>query len=500
VSDVEGAWQALRDHVGEIETLGSIGGMLDWDQQTMMPPRAAKLRGSQQALLARLAHERLADPRIAGWLAALEGSGEPVRRACVRNLRRKHERARRVTAELVERLAHARARGFAAWLEAKRSADFARFEPELGELLELSLRRAEAIDPERHPYEVVLETYDPGVEVGFLSELFARLRAGLEPLLAAIAARPQLPSLGGEFEPARQAALHREVAATLGYEFEGGRLDEAEHPFTSGHGPGDVRITTHYERHDLLSGLSGTIHETGHGLYEQGLPHEHDGTSVSRAASFGLHESQSRFWENFVGRSLAFCTWLAPRIEAHFPGAGIEAERLYQAGNRVERGLRRVAADEVTYNLHIILRFELELALFERKLAVADLPEAWNARHREILGVGPADDAEGVLQDVHWSSAAFGYFPSYTLGNLWAASLGRSLEEGVPDLWSQVERGEFSEVLGFLRERVHGKGHLLEAPEIMRAAVGERDAVADLLGHLWQRHGCLYGVEEAATR
>ncbi len=498
MTDAEAAWQALKQHVGEIETLGSIGGTLGWDQQTMMPPRASKLRGTQQALLARLAHERLADPRIAGWLDALAASDDPVRRASVRNLRRKHERARRVPAGLVERLAHARARGFAAWLAAKRAADFARFEAELGELLELSLRRAEAIDPDRHPYEVVLETYDPGVEVGFLRELFGRLREGLEPLLAAIAARPQLPALDGDFDPARQAALHREVAAALGYEFAGGRLDEAEHPFTSGHGPGDVRITTHYERRDLLSGLSGTIHETGHGLYEQGLPHEHDGTSVSRAASFGLHESQSRFWENFVGRSRAFCGWLAERIEAHFPGAGIDAERLYRASNRVERGTRRVAADEVTYNLHVILRFELELALFERKLAVADLPEAWSARQREILDVTPSDDADGVLQDVHWSSAAFGYFPSYTLGNLWAASLGRALEGEVPDLWSQVGRGEFAAVLDFLRERVHAKGHLLEAPEIMREAVGERDAVADLLHHLWKRHGRLYGVEADA--
>lgn len=488
------SWSALVAHVRRIETLESVMGTLGWDEQTMMPPKGAALRGEQQALLSGLVHEAITDDRVGRWLAELEAETDPVKMACRRNLGRDFARERRVPAELVDRLARTKSEGFAAWLEAKREADFTKFAPVLRKLLDLSLRRAEAIDRARHPYEVALEEYDPGTTVDFLRRTFARLRDGLTPLLDAIASRPQLPALEGEFDPRGQALLQREVAEALGYDLAGGRFDTAEHPFTSGLGPGDVRITTRIEPRDLLGGLGAAIHETGHALYEQGRPHAWDGTTVSRAASFGLHESQSRFWENYIGRSRSFSRWLAPRIGKH-TGVPVEGEALYRASNRVARGLIRVRADEVTYNLHIVIRFELELALFERTLDVDDLPEAWNARYADYLGVTPPDAAQGVLQDVHWSGAAFGYFPSYTLGNLYAASLGRALLERQPDLWARVEAGDFAPILAFLRERVHAKGHLEEAPSIVRDAVGERDHVEDLLAYLWGRHGALYGVE-----
>lgn len=489
------SWSALVEHVRRVETLESVMGTLGWDEQTMMPPKGAALRGEQQALLSRLVHEAITDERVGRWLAELEADTDPVKVACRRNLGREHARERRVPATLVDQLARAKSEGFAAWLEAKRESDFARFEPSLRKLLDLSLRRAEAIDRSRHPYEVVLEEYDPGTTVETLRRTFARLRDGLTPLLDAIASRPQLPALDGEFDRRGQEVLQRDVAEALGYDFTAGRLDAAEHPFTSGLGPGDVRITTKIEPRDLLSGLGGTIHETGHALYEQGLPHQWDGTTVSRAASFGLHESQSRFWENYIGRSRPFCGWLATRVGKWLDAGGIDGEALYRASNRVQRGLIRVKADEVTYNLHIIIRFELELALFERTLDVKDLPEAWNARYAEYLGVTPPNAAQGVLQDVHWSGAAFAYFPSYTLGNLYAASLGAALTQALPDLWQRVEVGDFAPILAFLRERIHGKGHLEEAPQIVRAAVGDRDHVEDLLAYLWGRHGALYGVE-----
>ncbi len=489
------SWDALVAHLSKLETLEGVMGTLGWDEQTMMPPNAQPLRGAQRALLSRLAHEWQTDERIGGWLADLEGETDPVRRACATNLGRSYRREKRVPAELVDQLARARSEGFAAWIEAKKRSDYSRFAPSLTRLLELSRRRAEAIDPDRHPYEVLLDEFDPGTSVTSLRETFARLRDGLTPLLMAIAERPQLADLGASFDADRQIALHREVAAALGYDFDGGRLDHAEHPFTTGLGQGDVRITTHIRADNLLGGLGATIHEAGHAMYEQGLPHQHAGTTVASAASFGLHESQSRFWENFIGRSLPFCRWLAGRVNAHFPEAGMDATRLYRAQNRVERGLIRVHADEVTYNLHVIVRFELELALFEGRLAIDELPEAWNARYVEYLGVRPQDDARGVLQDVHWSGAAFGYFPSYTLGNLYAASLGATLERELPDLWERVEAGNFAPILAFLRERIHSRGHLEEAPEIVRAAVGERDHVEDLLAYLWARHGALYGAE-----
>lgn len=490
----ETSWDSLVQHLRRIDTLRGVIGTLGWDEQTMMPPKAAKLRGAQCALLSRMVHDQVTDDRIEGWLADIEGSDDRVERACHRNLSRTYLRERRVPGELVNRFAHARTAGFAAWATAKKASDFSIFLPHLETLLDLSRQRAAAIDGDRHAYEVLLEEFDPETSVASLRVLFARLRDGLTPLLAAIAEREQLPALAAPFEVSRQELLHRDVAAALGYDFDGGRLDHAEHPFTTGLGEGDVRITTHITERDLLSGLGATIHETGHALYEQGLPHAHGGTTVAFAASYGLHESQSRFWENFIGRSEPFCRWLALRVREHFPDTGIDADLLYRASNRVERGLIRVQADEVTYNLHVIVRFELELALFDGSLEARDLPEAWNALYAEYLGVTPPTDALGVLQDVHWSGAAFGYFPSYTLGNLYAASLGATLEEELPDLWERVTAGDFAPILAFLRERVHRHGHFDEAPVIIRRAVGERDHVEDLLRYLWNRHGKLYGV------
>ena len=494
VEDTE--WAALTAHLGEIEILEGIMGVLGWDEQTFMPRKAAGLRGAQQALLSRLSHERLVDPRVGAWLAALEAhpDRDVVQHACARNLGRTYRRERGVSSNLVDRLARARSDGFQAWIEAKKTSNFDVFAPVLQRLVDLSRERAAAIDPSRHPYEVLLEQFDPGTSVESLRSMFARLRAGLVPLIDAIAAAPAQKPLEGPWALDPQWALNREVAAGLGYDFEGGRLDASEHPFSTGHGEGDARITAHLTPDDLLSGLGGTIHETGHALYEQGIPRSLLGTTVGEAASFGLHESQSRFWENYIGRSRPFAGWLADRIHRHFPASRLDADTLFRALNRVERGLIRVKADEVTYNLHVIVRFELELALFEGTLAVKDLPEAWNEKYRTYLGVTPPDDARGVLQDVHWSGAAFGYFPSYTLGNLYAASFGATLEAALPTLWDDVGRGHFGDILAWLRTHVHGVGHRFEAPEIVKNAVGGRDHVEDLLAYLWRRQGAVYGV------
>jgi carboxypeptidase Taq len=275
----------------------------------------------------------------------------------------------------------------------------------------------------------------------------------------------------------------------MGFRFEDGRLDDAQHPFTCGLHPQDVRLTTHLYCDDLLGTLGGTIHEGGHGLYEQGLPTAWAGTGLRAAAGAGMHESQSRFWENVIGRSEAFFQWFAPILDDELGGGGPSAAALYAAANRVEPSFIRVHADETTYNVHILLRFELEVALFEGQLSVADLPEAWNAGMVRLLGIRPPDLNQGVLQDVHWSSGLFGYFPSYTLGNLYAASFRAALETELPSVWELVARGEFAPVLAWLREKVHVHGSRLDAPALFVAAVGDRDPVADLEAHLRQRIG-----------
>jgi carboxypeptidase Taq len=288
--------------------------------------------------------------------------------------------------------------------------------------------------------------------------------------------------------------LSLRVMRDLGFDMKAGRLDLAEHPFSSGIATGDTRITTHLLPDNLLASLGAVTHEAGHGMYEQGLPAAWAGTGLNRAAGYGMHESQSRFWENFIGRSLPFCRYAVARMQGIWPDLELGAEQLYGAANRVERSLIRIFADEATYNLHIIVRFEVELGILEGALEARDLPEAWDAAYRRVVGVVSRSARDGVLQDVHWSSGLFGYFPSYTIGNLYAASLGATLQDALPDLWAQVERGEFREILGWLRKHIHARGAYADAPEILRAAVGDRDPVEDLVAHLWRRQGAVYGV------
>ncbi|MBN2799378.1 MAG: carboxypeptidase M32 [Deltaproteobacteria bacterium] len=489
------AWNSLTERLSELETLEGLVGLLEWDQQTNMPARGGSNRGEQMALLSRTAHQRLTDPRVGEWLGALEAAPalSEVQAAALRNTRREYDRAVRVAPDLVERIARSQARGFESWISAKQSADFTAFAPALGELVELVAERARSIDDGRPVYDVLLDEFDPGTSTETLRSTFGHLREGLVELIGAVSEVPALPALDTRLDRAAQRALQEEVVAAIGFSFDEGRLDEAEHPFTVGIGQGDVRITTHIYDDNVLSGLGGAVHEAGHAMYEQGLPHHLRGTSVARAASMGLHESQSRLWENFIGRSMPFFRWLEPLAARHFPGEGITAERLYQAANRVSPGLIRVAADEVTYNLHIIVRFELELALFSG-LRMEELPELWNERYREFLGVLPHNDGVGVLQDVHWASGAFGYFPSYTLGNLYAAGLGETLLDQHPALWAQVEAGDFAPTLRWLREKVHSRGHIADAPQIVTDAIGRRDLVESLLSYLWDRHGALHGV------
>lgn len=493
------AWTDLTAVVRDVEALEGALGLLEWDQQTMMPRRGAAGRGAQIAALAKVLHERVTQPKVGDLLGALEGQAlDDVQAAGVRNIRRSYSRATRVSPALVGKIAEAQSDAFNAWLTAKQDADFPSFAPKLEKLLDLVRERAAVIDPAAHPYDTLLDEFDPGTTMADLRVTFARLQKGLGELLLAVRDSEPLPVYDHPFDAEGQRGLHREVLTAMGFDFEAGRLDDAEHPFSLGLHPDDVRITTHMYRTDLLSSLSGSIHEGGHALYEQGLPVALRGTAVAKPASFGLHESQSRFWENYIGRSRPFCEWLGGRIAARFPDAPSDPDLLYRSANRIHPGMIRIKADEVTYNLHIIVRFELEVMLFDGKLTVRDLPAAWNARYQEYLGVTPKNDAEGVLQDVHWSSGAIGYFPSYTLGNLYAASFGKVLEAQMPDLWERVGKGDLLPIREWLRTNVHQKGTMKLAPALVKDVVGEQDLVENLLAYLWGRHGALYGVKRPA--
>lgn len=487
------AYQQLTEHFARYEMLDGIIGQLSWDHQTYLPRKAGPGRGEQVAFLSEHRHALVTDDRVLGWVEAVEAAAPTADAlATCRQVRRQVLRARALPASLVARRARLGNDGFAAWMEAREANDPTPFLGILGELLEVEREVAQRVDPDRPAYDVMLDESDPGVTSASLVPMFARLAEGLGELLDALDGRPVPEPLGLEVPEAVQVAWHHDLLRAVGYDLDRGRLDASEHPFTVRTGPSDVRITTRVRRDDVLSGLYGTVHEAGHGMYEQGMP-ELPGSLLGQCASLGLHESQSRLWENGIGRSAPFVRFAAGRLAEHL-GQPVDAERMASAALRVGRSLVRVEADEVTYNLHIIVRFEIERALVAGELAVADLPEAWNAAYERHLGLVPPDARQGVLQDVHWSGGSFGYFPSYTLGNLYAASLLRGLEADVPTLWADVEAGRFEGALGWLRTHVHARGARTDADSVVREAVGERDAVADLLDSLWARYGTAYGV------
>lgn len=500
------AWTSLTERIDELETLAGVASVIGWDEQTYMPPAAAETRGKQSALLSKLQHARATAPEVGEWLGVLSAQDlGDIPRAALRRALRNYKRGTLLPAKLVGDLAIARSEGFNAWVKAKAADSFSGFERPLQRLIDIHREMASLLapvstgagTPGAHPYDALLEEYDPGSTVAELRPMFQRLGTELNQLLDAVSGRPHPPGRVPNLDIEGQRKLSDRLLVDLGFDLNAGRMDLAAHPFTADLGIGDVRLTTRLQAEDFMSTLGSTVHECGHGLYEQGLPAELAGTGLNHAAGMGIHESQSRLWENFIGRSLPFFRYLQPRMAGIWPALNLPAGELYGAANRIERSLIRVSSDEATYNLHIIARFELELAIFEGKLEARDLPDAWNDTYRRIVGVVSPNLRDGVLQDVHWSSGYFGYFPSYTIGNLYASSLGATLEAAMPDLWERVEHGDFAPILSWLRTNIHKRGHTEDAPRIFKDAVGDRDPVADLMAHLWGRQGVLYGVSRA---
>jgi carboxypeptidase Taq len=516
---------------------------LSWDEQTYMPTGGAVHRGGQLALLAGLYHERAIDPRVGELLSIVEDSPlaaapESAAAVNVRELRRAFNRKVLLPKALVEELARITSLAQHEWIAARTASDFSRFRPWLEQIVHLKRQEAACLTgstakdvgsiagqaiPERFRsgnvassppvYDSLLDEYEPGANSSELATLFQDLRRDLVPLVEAITEaaerkkkeRTQPPAFAGEdgeailkrFYPReRQRVFGEAVAAAVGFDFGRGRLDVTAHPFCSGIGPGDCRITTRFDEHHFGDAFFGILHEVGHGLYEQGLDPDHYGTPMGEAVSLGMHESQSRLWENAVARGRAFWTYWFPTARSIFREAlsGVTPEAFHRAVNHVAPSLIRVQADEATYNLHIIVRFELELALITGDLAVADLPLAWIEKYRETLGVTPRTDAEGCLQDIHWSAGLIGYFPTYTLGNLYAAQLYAQAQTDLGSLDEFFGRGDYAGLLGWLRTKVHSQGQRYRPTALIEQVTGSKPSHRPLIDGLRRKYEELYGI------
>ncbi len=501
VAEQVSAWDVFEQFERDVCQLGRVGGLLDWDEQVNMPPRGASARGEAKATLAGVLHERICDERFGEAIAELGNDGElgGFERARVREARRERDRAVRVPAALVRELAIAESAGFEAWQVARSEADFSLFRNPLERLVSLRREEADAVGYEGgERYDALLDQYEPDMRVARLEPLLHGLRTELVPFVQEIAARPRPDNafVHRSYPTQVQRAVGARLATAIGFDFEAGRLDEAAHPFASGFAPGDVRLTTREQEDDLFSGLFAVLHEAGHGLYEQGLTGDIEGTFCGHATSLGLHESQSRFWENMVGRSRAFWERHLTEVKDTVPDqlADVSLDAFVRAANLVEPSLIRVEADEVTYHLHVFLRFELELALVRGDLGVDDLPAAWNERMRSLVGIEVPNDGVGVLQDVHWSAGLVGYFPTYTLGTLYSAQFLAAIERELGPIDAIVRAGRYDRLLGWMREHVHSRGALVAPEQIALEATGEAPGHAAFMRYLRVKYGELYDL------
>jgi carboxypeptidase Taq len=470
------ALEELRKRLAEVSDVSRAAGVLAWDQRVTMPPLGTEARADQLATLGRIAHERFVDDQVGRWLEEAEPLVESLRydsddASFVRVTRRDWEKARRVPAELREEMTREAARGHHAWVQARRASDYASFRPYLEKNIELKRRYVDCFEWSDSPYTPLLDDYEPGMRTTEVREVFSVLRPALTEI---VASAPEVDAsfLHGDFPPADQRAFAERVLATLGFDDGAWRLDPTAHPFCTSFSNRDVRLTTRYEA-DNLESVWSTLHEAGHGLYAHGIADSLLRSPLGGAPSLGLNESQSRTWENLVGRSRPFWAhWYAP-LQETFPAlAAVELDTFVRAVNRADPGLIRVDADETTYSLHIILRFELEQELLEGSVSLDELPDVWNARMKEFLGVDVPDDAHGVLQDVHWSGGGIGYFPTYALGNVISLQIWSVVRDALPDLDEQLAAGDLRTLSDWLRDNLYSLGRKLTPKETIERLTG----------------------------
>jgi carboxypeptidase Taq len=497
------AYDELVKLAEEAALLGSVGELLEWDQHAVMPPAGAGHRSEQISLVAGLRHKRFTDPRVGELLSAIEGSelsiGDTPEAADIRELRCAYDKAVKLPARLVEELARTTSLAQEEWVSARRGSDFSKFLPWLERILKLVREKAQAYGPKGEAYDALLDDFEPGARAAEVSAVFSALREDLIRLLDKVRGAPRQPkasALDGDFDPAVQKLFAESVIGAMGFDFDSGRLDKTAHPFCVGIGAGDTRILTRYNPKRLTDALLASMHEAGHALYEMGLDKQaRFGRPSAEAVSLGIHESQSRIWENQVGRSRAFWEHFFPQARRLFRASlgAVSLDDFYGAVNEVKPSYIRVEADEAYYNLHILLRFELERALLSGDLKPADVPAVWNARFKKYFGVAVDKDSNGCLQDVHWAAGLIGYFPTYTLGNLYAAQFFAKANADMPDLSERISRGDLSGLRGWLKEGIHRHGKLWRAGVLCQRVTGAPLSHKPLIEYMSAKYGEIYG-------
>ncbi len=493
----------LKSILGEVSDLNYASAVLGWDQQTYMPSGGAEGRGRQLATLARLAHIRFTSDEVGQLLEDLEPYAEQLPAdsddaRLIKVTRREYDKSTKVTSEWVSDFANETTLGQSVWEKAREKSDFSMFQPNLEKIIALRRQYAEFFAPYDHVYDPLLDDFEPGLKTAEVKEIFDNLRPKQVELIQAISEKPQVDDsfIHLEFPDQKQWDFGEKVISDFGFDWNRGRQDKTAHPFTTSFGLDDVRITTRVITNLGGSALFSTMHEAGHAMYEQGFPASLGRTPLANGASMAVHESQSRMWENLVGRSYAFWTYYYPILQAFFPSqlGNVDLETFYKGINKVEPSLIRVESDEATYNLHIMLRLELEIAMMEGSLAAKDLPEAWNDRMNSYLGITPQNDRVGVLQDVHWSGGMIGYFPTYALGNLVSTQLWESIQKDLPDLEEQIAKGHFGELLGWLRDKIHRHGAKFEPQELVQQVTGSKIDAASYVRYLNKKYKAIYNL------
>jgi carboxypeptidase Taq len=496
------ALEEAKRRLAEVSDLGAALQLLQWDQETYMPPKAADGRGHQEATLSAVIHRFATDPALGALLDELAANPDSLTerdKKLVEVARYDYSRATRLPEAFVEEFALAQSRAYEAWVAARKQSDFGAFNPHLAAMVALNRRKADYLGYEESPYDALLDAFERGTTTREVRDLFTGLAEAQRDLVARILASPNRPDpswTGTGWDTARQWAFSVEVLRDIGYDFDAGRQDKSVHPFSVHFDVHDVRVTTRLSPDEPFMALMGSIHEGGHALYMQGHDPDDRRTPLLDGASLGIHESQSRMWENIIGRSLPFWEHYTDKLRAHFPEKldGITPRRMYETVNHVTPSLIRVEADECTYNLHICVRFEIETALIAGDLDVGDVPAAWNDAVRRYLGIDVPDDARGCLQDIHWAHGAFAYFPTYALGNVYSAQLFEALLRDVPDTWDHVREGRFEIILSWLRENVHRHGRRKLPLEIIRDATGQDPSPEPYLRYLETKYGEIYGL------